>query len=72
MSDQAPRLDANGFVVLDEDSLDWANPEAIAACGICDDDGYRGHLVCDHVDHAAAASAGMAKVREALAKRGNR
>ena len=41
---------------------------AIVACGLCDDDGYRGNRVCDHVDHAAAAQRGMAKVRAAMAK----
>ncbi|MBU8819566.1 hypothetical protein [Mycolicibacterium goodii] len=44
---------------------------AIAACGLCDDDGYRGGHVCDHVDHGAAAKRGMAKVRAALAKDGD-
>ncbi len=41
---------------------------AVVACGLCDDDGYRGRRVCDHQDHAAAAQRGMAKVRAAMAK----
>lgn len=44
------------------------DPVAIAACELCDDDGYRGTAVCDHQDHTAAAARGMAKVRAALAQ----
>jgi hypothetical protein len=39
---------------------------AIAHCGMCDETGYRGHLVCDHIDYQAAAKRGMDMVREAL------
>lgn len=40
---------------------------AIAECELCDDDGIRGGMhVCDHVDYAAIAARGMAKVRAAL------
>lgn len=35
----------------------------IRSCGLCDDDGYRGHSVCDHQDHAAAAARGIEAVR---------
>ena len=41
---------------------------AITNCRLCDDDGYRSHAVCDHIDHSAAATRGLAKCREALAK----
>ncbi|TDH57533.1 hypothetical protein E2F47_01825 [Mycobacterium eburneum] len=44
---------------------------AIANCTLCDDDGYRGSSVCDHVDHAGTNAAGMAAVRAALAKSGD-
>ena len=37
--------------------------QAVANCGLCDDDGYRGSTVCDHVDHAAAAKRGMDMIR---------
>lgn len=40
---------------------------AINACGMCDDDGYRGATVCDHQDHRPAYERGMALVREVLA-----
>lgn len=43
---------------------------AVANCGLCDDDGYRGMRVCDHVDHAPAAERGMAAVRAALERGG--
>lgn len=41
---------------------------AITACGLCDDDGYRGHQVCDHIDRAETTAAGIAAVRAALRK----
>jgi hypothetical protein len=41
---------------------------AIVDCQLCDDDGYRNGVVCDHVDRIGVAEAGMAKVRAALAK----
>jgi len=41
---------------------------AVAHCDLCDDNGYRGHLVCDHIDYAAAAKRGMKMIREALRK----
>lgn len=43
---------------------------AIVHCGLCDDDGYHGSVVCDHIDHRPAAERGMAKVRAALEKGG--
>jgi hypothetical protein len=41
----------------------------IAECELCDDDGIRltGRIhPCDHIDYAAIAKRGMAKVRAAL------
>jgi hypothetical protein len=35
----------------------------IAACGLCDHDGYRNARVCDHVDRAESARRGMALIR---------
>lgn len=46
--------------------------QAITACQLCDDDGYRGATVCDHVDHYADTAAGRAAVTAALAKIRNR
>lgn len=43
---------------------------AIRACHLCDTDGYRGHTVCDHTDHAPAAQRGIALIRAALARSG--
>jgi hypothetical protein len=48
----------------------WAAEQrarAVVSCGMCDDDGYRGVYVCDHVDHSATSQRGSALVREALA-----
>lgn len=45
--------------------------QAILACSLCDEDGYRVNgFVCDHVDRSRVAAAGSAKVRAALAKKG--
>lgn len=53
----------------DHDNPAHLTAAAIAACTICDEDGYRPtRVVCDHIDHAPAARAGMAAVRAALAK----
>lgn len=43
--------------------------QAIQACGLCDRDGYRNRLVCDHEDHVAAAVRGRRLVTEALQQR---
>lgn len=47
---------------------DWRDQMlAIAECEFCDEDGIRpGGQRCDHVDYAAIAKRGIAKVREAL------
>lgn len=57
-----PNLDENGFVRADP----RAKALAIVNCDLCDDDGYRGGQVCDHIDHREAAKRGMAMVRKAM------
>jgi hypothetical protein len=45
--------------------------EAIAACDLCDPDGYRSNgKVCDHVDRTETARAGAEACREALKSKG--
>jgi hypothetical protein len=39
-----------------------ARANAVAHCELCDDDGYRGSSVCNHIDHASAAKRGKALV----------
>lgn len=39
---------------------------AIGECHLCDDDGYIGSQVCDHIDHAEIAKRGMAIVRQTM------
>lgn len=39
---------------------------SIDACAFCDEHGYRGGSVCDHVDHAQAAKRGMDMIRAAM------
>lgn len=40
--------------------------EAIYACGLCDDEGYAGAHVCDHVDRTETSRRGSALVRAEL------
>ncbi|SBS73842.1 hypothetical protein MHPYR_180086 [uncultured Mycobacterium sp.] len=62
-------LDENGFVALDpEPTRSHLDPQAIADCSLCDDQGYRGGVVCDHVDHAAESEHGRALARAELAR----
>lgn len=47
----------------------WAaqiRAQAVVNCGLCDDEGYHGAQVCDHVDRSETAARGAALVREAL------
>jgi hypothetical protein len=65
-------LDENGFVVLDNfvDSPGIAphsHRAQIAACALCDADGYRGSTVCDHRDHIADTVNGRAEAARVLA-----
>lgn len=66
-------LDENGFVIdLDAPAQPALTAEdrrlaAIAACHLCDTDGYRtGGTVCDHIDHAAIAERHRAAVQAEL------
>lgn len=74
MSDTTPHLDENGFVVLDADDPEadtFTHSEAaIIACHRCDSDGYVGHRVCDHREHARpeTRAAAMDAIRAALGK----
>ncbi len=40
--------------------------DAVLGCDLCDDDGYRGGLVCDHIDHTEAAVRGMTAIRRQM------
>jgi hypothetical protein len=42
----------------------------IANCSLCDTDGYRGAIICDHIDRRPTYQRGMALVRAALGKGG--
>ena len=53
-------LNPDGTVNLD--AIDPA--QAIVDCGLCDDDGYRGLVLCDHVERDT--SHGRALAREAI------
>lgn len=59
-------LNDDGTVALDDDPQ--ARALAIVHCGLCDDDGYRGGSVCDHVDHVSTTERGRALVKAELAK----
>lgn len=52
----------------DQPRLDTIDAQRLARarCTLCDDDGYRCGLVCDHIDHASAARRGMIAVSAAL------
>lgn len=62
-----PDLNPDGTVNLDPELPAHRDPAAIAHCGLCDDDGRRGAIVCDHVDRTDTARRGIAACREALA-----
>ena len=38
----------------------------ILMCELCDEHGYRGSSVCDHIDHSIAARRGMDMIRAAM------
>ena len=44
------------------------NTLRIANCALCDEQGYRGATICDHIDHRPAYRRGMDLVREVLTK----
>lgn len=54
---------------LDEPPSPESKRVAIANCGLCDRDGYRGMQVCDHdPNHAAAAARGKAACLAEIAR----
>lgn len=60
-------LDDEGRVILDALENDHAaRAQAIVNCGMCNDDGYRGLTVCDHVDHEPAAKRGRELIQAEL------
>ena len=62
-----PELNPDGTVRIP--SSHHQNSAAIAACTLCDADGYLdGFRVCDHVDHRPAAERGRRLVAAELAK----
>lgn len=53
----------------DEPDTSHLTPAAIAACTLCDEDGYTpAGRICDHRDRTATHARGIAAVRAALAK----
>lgn len=52
----------------DEPDLGHLAPAAIADCGLCNADGYRGGRICDHRDHFAETANGRALVQAELDK----
>lgn len=69
-------LNPDGTVNLDEpsepddqaDELAHLDPAAIANCTLCDTDGYRNLVVCDHIDHDAQSAHGRALARAEIQK----
>jgi len=59
---------------FDPDDIWAARAMAIVNCPLCDDEGYRGTVVCDHVDYAAIAERNRPKVQavlDAIRRRGH-
>jgi hypothetical protein len=66
---RADRIRAYDDVMVQAHDDAHLDPAEIAACTLCDDQGYRRNgCVCDHVDRTDIAARGMQKVRAALAK----
>lgn len=42
------------------------DPWVISQCGLCNDEGYRGNRVCDHVDHFTQNAGGRAEAKLVL------
>lgn len=38
----------------------------VERCQLCNSEGYRGSMVCDHIDHTEAARRGMTMIRETM------
>ena len=60
-------LNPDGTVNLDAtDDGPSAQALAIVNCPLCDDEGYRGGTVCDHIDHATESAHGRGLMRAEL------
>ena len=63
--------DSDDYQPAEPEHQAYARAEAIAHCGLCDDDGMQGVWRCDHVtDFAAVAARHMPGVRAILTKKG--
>ena len=49
-------------------SAEHSRALAVVNCGLCDDEGYRGGVVCDHFDRTEIHRRGIARCRAALAE----
>lgn len=49
-----------------EESMSYTDRVAVEHCDLCDENGIRGMLRCDHIDHGSAAARGMAMIRAAM------
>ncbi|RFZ15044.1 hypothetical protein VIMS_02474 [Mycobacterium marinum] len=58
----------NPVATLDTVNTDHLSLQSRLACDLCDDDGYRNGLVCDHQDHTRAGLAAREQIREMLKK----
>lgn len=63
----APRLERKPRTDPFEEMADQQKPDPnllIAHCPLCDDNGYRGSIVCDHTDREQTRKTGMAAIQE--------
>lgn len=67
--------DEGTYAPADAEHLAYVRAQAIVDCELCDDDGRRGVLICDHRDHYRETEHGrrlladeMQKIRERKAK----
>lgn len=59
-----PDLNPDGTVYVPPEPVDLDRARSVAACKLCDADGYTGsRRVCDHVDHARDTEHGRALAR---------
>ena len=67
---QADRFKAydDAMAARDHDRTAHLTAAAIANCTLCDDQGYRGRAVCDHIDRSDIARRGLEACRAALSK----
>lgn len=66
MAELNPDGTVSGMVEMPTDTEIRA--QAVAHCDLCDELGYRGTIVCDHIDHSAANERGRALVLAELEK----